>query len=104
MKNTIKDLPKSQKEISVEISAEEMEKYLDKALDKLAKDIKLDGFRDGKVPRDVAKKKLGDFAVFEEASQFAIENSFLEVVKENKLNPLGQPKAEITKAATAMVN
>ena len=99
MKNTIKDLPKSQKEISVEISVEEMEKYMNQALDKLAKNIKLDGFRNGKVPKDVAEKQLGDAAIFEEASQFAIQNSYLEIIKENKLNPLGQPKAEITKAA-----
>lgn len=99
MKNTIKDLPKSQKEISVEISVEEMEKYMNQALDKLAKNIKLDGFRAGKVPKDVAEKQLGDAAIFEEASQFAIQNSYMEIIKENKLNPLGQPKAEITKAA-----
>ena len=99
MKNTIKDLPKSQKEISVEISVEEMEKYMSKALDKLSKNIKLDGFREGKVPKDVAKKQLGDAAIFEEASQFAIQNSYLEIIKENKLSPLGQPKADITKAA-----
>ena len=99
MKNTIKDLPKSQKEITVEISVEEMEKYMNNALDKLAKNIKLDGFRDGKVPKDVAEKQLGDAAIFEEASHEAIEKSYLEIIKENKLNPLGQPKAEITKAA-----
>jgi len=99
MKNTIKDLPKSQKEISVEISVEEMEKYMNQALDKLSKNIKLDGFRDGKVPKGVAEKQLGDAAIFEEASQLAIQNSYFEIIKENKLNPLGQPKAEITKAA-----
>ena len=99
MKNTIKDLPKSQKEISVEISVEEMEKYMNQALDKLSKNIKLDGFRDGKVPKGVAEKQLGDAAIFEEASQFAIQDSYLKIIKENKLNPLGQPKAEITKAA-----
>ena len=99
MKNTIKDLPKSQKEISVEISIEEMEKYMNQALDKLSKNIKLDGFRDGKVPKGVAEKQLGDVAIFEEASQLAIQNSYFEIIKENKLNPLGQPKAEITKAA-----
>ena len=84
MKNTIKDLPKSQKEISVEISVEEMEEYMNKTLDKLAKNVKLDGFRDGKVPKAVAKKQLGDAAIFEEASQLAIQNSYLEIIKENK--------------------
>lgn len=99
MKNTIKDLEKSQKEISVEISVEEMEKYMSKALDKLAKNIKLDGFRDGKVPKAVAEKQLGDDAILGEANQLAIEDSYFKIIKENKLNPLGQPKVEITKSA-----
>lgn len=99
MKTQIKNLPKSQKEISVEISVEEMEKYINKALDKLAKNIKVDGFRNGKVPQDVAKKQLGETAIFEEAAHEAIETTYLKTIKENKLNPIGQPKAEITKSA-----
>jgi len=99
MKNDIKDLPKLQKEISVEISVEEMEEYKDKALNKLSKNVKVDGFRQGKVPKDVAKKEIGDFAIFEEATHDAIEKSYLEIIKENKFEPIGQPKAEITKSA-----
>lgn len=99
MKTQIKDLPKSQKEISVEIPVEEMEKYLDRALDKMSKEIKLDGFRDGKVPKDIVRKRLGEPALFQEASGIAIESSYSEIIEENKLSPLGQPKAEITKAA-----
>ena len=99
MKSEIKDLEKSQKEISVEISVEEMEKYMDKALEKLSKNVKADGFRAGKVPKDVAKKQLGELAIFEEASHVAIEKSYLEVIEENKLSPIGHPKAEITKTA-----
>ncbi len=99
MKSEIKDLEKSQKEISVEISVEEMEKYMKKALDKMSKNVKADGFRAGKVPKDVAKKQIGDLAIFEEATHDAIEKSYLEVIEKNKLNPIGHPKAEITKTA-----
>jgi trigger factor len=99
MKTEIKDLSKSQKEINVEISVEEMEEYKNRALEKMSKDVRIDGFRQGKVPKDVAKKQIGDFAIFEEASHIAIEDSYLKIIKDNKLDPIGQPKAEITKAA-----
>ncbi|NOQ67910.1 trigger factor [Patescibacteria group bacterium] len=99
MKTEIKNLPKSQKEITVEIPIEEMEKYTDQALDKMSKNIKIDGFRDGKVPRDVAQKQLGEPVIFEEATHIAIESSYLKIIKENKLEPIGQPKADVTKAA-----
>ena len=99
METNIKNLPKSQKELTIEIPVEEMEKYVNKALDKMSKIVKADGFRQGKVPKDIARKKLGEPAVFEEAVHIAIETTYLETIKENKLNPIGQPKADITKSA-----
>jgi trigger factor len=99
MKTEIKNLPKSQKEIIVEISAEEMEKYKDKALSKLSKNVRADGFRDRKVPKDIAQKQIGDGAIFEEATHMAIESSYLETIEKNKLETIGQPKADITKVA-----
>ncbi|MCK5332785.1 trigger factor [Candidatus Parcubacteria bacterium] len=99
MKSEIKDLERSQKEIIVEISTEEMEQYIDKALEKMSKNVKTDGFRAGKVPKDVAKKQIGDLALFEEATHIAIESSYLKIIEENKLSPIGHPKAEITKTA-----
>ena len=99
MKTQIKNLPKSQKEISVEIPVEEMEKHTDKAINKLSSAHKFDGFRQGKAPKDVVKQQLGEFVIFEEATKIAVESSYAEVLEKNKLNPLGQPKAEITKAA-----
>ena len=99
MKTQIKNLPKSQKEISVEIPVEEMEKYSDKAIGKFSSAHKFDGFRQGKAPKNVIEQQLGKLTIFEEATKIAVESSYLEILKENKLNPLGQPKAEITKAA-----
>ncbi len=99
MKVQIKNLPKSQKELIIEISVEEMEKYKNKALEKISKNVKADGFREGKVPKDIARKQVGEMAIFEEATNMAIESSYLEAIKENKLEPIGQPKAEITKVA-----
>ncbi|MCK5413192.1 MAG: trigger factor [Candidatus Pacebacteria bacterium] len=99
MKSEINDLEKSQKEIIVEISTEEMEKYMEKALEKMSKNVKADGFRAGKVPKDVAKKQIGELALFEEATHEAIESSYLKIIEENKLSPIGHPKADITKSA-----
>lgn len=100
MKNTIKDLEKSRKEISVLIENEEMHKYVEKAADEIAKTVVLDGFRKGKVPKDIVKQKVGMVKIYEEAAHIAIEESYLEILKENKsIIPIGQPKAEIIKMA-----
>ncbi|MDD3190080.1 MAG: trigger factor [Candidatus Pacebacteria bacterium] len=100
MENTIKDLEKSQKEISVTVSNDEMQKYIEKATGEIAKSIELDGFRKGKVPKDVVRQKIDAEKIYEEATQIAIEETYLEILKANpKIVPLGQPRAEIIKMA-----
>lgn len=100
MTNSIKDLEKSQKEITVQIPAIEMEKYVERALDRIQSSVELDGFRKGKAPKDIVKQKIGEMKILEEASHIAIEESYLEILTANKdIFPLGQPKAEIIKMA-----
>lgn len=98
MKTQIKNLPKSQKEMLIEVSTDEMENYMNKAANRLSQSREFDGFRKGKAPRYIVEQRLGKYKVFEEATQIAIEDSYSKAVKENKLTPIGQPKAEITKA------
>lgn len=100
MENTIKDLEKSQKEISVKVPEAEMQKYVDKATEEIAKNIELDGFRKGKVPKEVVKQKIAVEKIYEEAAHIAIEETYLEFLKANtNIIPLGQPKAEVIKMA-----
>lgn len=100
MENTIKDLEKSQKEISVTVSDAEMQKYVEKATEEIAKSVKLDGFRQGKVPKDIVMQKVGMEKIYEEASHMAIEETYLDILKATPdMIPLGQPKAEIVKMA-----
>lgn len=100
MENTIKDLEKSQKEISVKVPIEEMQKYIEKATNEIAKSVELDGFRKGKVPVDVARQKVGEAKIYEEAAHIAIEETYLAILKASpEMIPLGQPRAEIIKMA-----
>lgn len=100
MENTIKDLEKSQKEISVKVSSDDMQKYVEKAAEEMAQHIEIDGFRKGKVPKEIVKQKIPQEKIYEEAAHIAIEETYLEVLKANPgIIPLGQPRAEITKLA-----
>ncbi len=99
MKTTIKNLPKSQKEIEVEISVEEMKNYVEQATKKLSQEIKIDGFRPGKVPLEIVKQKIGELGIYQEAGDLAIKKTYLQAIEENKLEVIGQPKIEIIKIA-----
>ncbi|MCK5044363.1 trigger factor [Candidatus Parcubacteria bacterium] len=97
MKTDIKDLPNSQKEITVEISVEEMKNYVKEATDNISKEMKVDGFRPGKVPAEIVKQKINEAQIYQEAGELAIRKTYLQILKESGLEVIGQPKVDLTK-------
>ena len=65
----------------------------------ISKEIKVAGFRAGKAPRDVVEKKVGSNMILEEAAQKAIQGTYPQVLDKEKIEAIGQPKAEILKIA-----
>lgn len=100
MKVEKKDLKKSQIELIVELSFKEFEPYLEKGAKRLSKEVKIDGFRNGKVPYDVLKQKIGEMSIYEEAARVAINKTIEDAVKQNTDKQMvGQPKVDIVKLA-----
>ena len=97
METKIKDLKNSQKEIEVEISVVEMEDYIKEAITKLSGEMKVDGFRPGKVPAEIVKQKLSEVQIYQEAGDLAINKTYLQIIKESKLEVIGRPQVDITK-------
>ena len=101
MKVTRKDLEKSQIELLVEVSAEELAPYISKGAESLSKEIKIEGFRPGKVPADVLKQKIGEMAILEEAARLLINKQIFSIIDENIKDKevVGQPEVDIAKLA-----
>lgn len=100
MKIEKNDLGKSQIELKVELSSEEFKPYIAKGAAEVSKEVKIDGFRPGKVPYEVLKKKIGEMTILEEAARLAINKILGKVIEENiEGQPVGTPKVEIVKLA-----
>jgi len=101
MQVTKKDLEKSQIELTVELSVEELAPYIEKGAQKVSQEVKIEGFRPGKVPFDVLKQKIGEMTILEEAAHLAIHKTIDEAVEKNTLGlqAVGQPQVNITKLA-----
>ncbi len=97
MEYEIKDKAKSQKEIEVIISPDEMEKYLEKAAKKLSSETEIKGFRPGKAPINIVKEVIGEERVWHEASNEAINGSYPEIVRKEKIDVISSPEIEIVK-------
>ncbi len=100
MNITKKDLEKSQVELTVELTVEELKPYIKLGAEKVSQEVKIDGFRPGKIPYEVLKSKVGETAILEEAARIAINKTIDKAIKENiDGQPVGQPQVNITKLA-----
>ena len=86
------------KQVNYKVTGEEWTEAKDKAFAKLSKKVKVDGFRAGKVPRNVFEKKFGTGDIISEAMEEKIEEKYAQTIMEDKLVPVVEPKLEIVKA------
>ena len=75
----------------------EFEPFYKKALDELRKNLKLPGFRDGMVPPEIAKEKIGEKRITDFGIEMLVNEKYREFIKDNKIEIIGQPKFELVK-------
>ncbi|MEM0952670.1 MAG: trigger factor [Pseudomonadota bacterium] len=82
-----------ERRLTVGVPAERVENEVNSRLQRAAKNIKLDGFRPGKVPMKVIKQRFGA-GVRQEVIGEVMSQSFYEAVNQENLRPAGQPNIE----------
>ncbi len=84
------------REFTVVISAKDINEKTEVRLNELGQNIKVPGFRPGKVPMSVLKQRYGQ-NVMGEVLERAVQDSSSQALQERGLRPAMQPKVEITK-------
>ena len=79
---------------SVLVPAAEIDATRDKRLAALGRDLRIPGFRPGKVPMSVVKKRYGT-AVTGEVLEEQVQNATRDLLTERGLRPALQPKVEL---------
>ncbi len=82
-----------ERRLTVGVPAERIESEIDTRLQKAAKNVRLAGFRPGKVPMKVMRQRFGA-GVRQEVMGEVVSQSFQEAVIQEKLRPAGQPSIE----------
>ena len=82
-----------ERKLTVSVPAEEVDSAVDKKLAEAAQNVRLPGFRPGKVPMSVMKQRFGP-GVRQEVLGDVINQSFQEAVMTESLRPAGQPSIE----------
>lgn len=93
-----KNLPKQTVELTITIPKEDIESEYKKAFTQLQKDLTVQGFRKGKVPKDIAEKNLPREDVYDKLIRNYMPDVYSEIVKKEDLKPIISPRVELTKA------
>lgn len=72
------------KEFTIEIKGKEWEEAQDQAFQKAVKTVKIDGFRKGKVPKDIFLKKYGKESLYLDAADRVLPKAYDKMLKEHK--------------------
>ncbi|HOA06321.1 MAG TPA: trigger factor [Spirochaetota bacterium] len=91
-----KKLENASIELEIEVEKESIQSKYESAFTKIRSEAAIDGFRKGKVPMDIIKKKFTAKAD-EIACDDIIRETYLAAVKEKNYNPISYPKIEFDK-------
>ena len=97
MKSTVETLSPTRVRLSIEVPFADLEPNVRKAYRTISEQIRVPGFRPGKVPARLIDRRIGRAAVLEEAARDAIPEHLLTAIREHDVKPLGTPSVEITK-------
>ena len=89
-----KDLGDSRVRVEVEVPPETLEKELETAAGALGRELKIPGFRKGKVPPQVVLQRVGREAVLDEAVRRGLPGWYEQAVADAGIAAVGDPELD----------
>ena len=96
MKTDVEELSPTRVRLSVEVPFDELKPSLDKAYREVGRQVRIPGFRPGRVPPPVIDRRVGRDVVLSQAVNDAMPDLYAKAVAEGDVSALGQPEVEIT--------
>jgi len=97
VKTDVEELSPTRVKLTVEVPFDELKHNLDHAYKDVAKQVRIPGFRPGRVPPSIIDQRVGRGAVLEQAVNEAVPELYGKALEEHEVFALGQPELEITK-------
>lgn len=82
-----------ERQLTIGVPADEIEREVEQRLQQAAKTVRINGFRPGKVPAKVVKKRYGA-SVRQEVLGEVMRNSYVEAIGKEGIAPIGYPRFE----------
>jgi trigger factor len=95
VKTSITELPESRVRVQAEVPADEVERRVNEAARQLGRQMRVPGFRKGKVPAPIVIRRLGRRAVLDEALSSALGRWYADAIEEAGIAPVGNPELDM---------
>src|SRR5215218_7871028 len=96
MKTSVTELGDSRVRVDVGIEPDAVEQRVERAARRLAKDMRMPGFRKGKVPPQLVMQRVGRGAVLEEALRESLPEWYERALLDAGITPVGDPKLDVS--------
>jgi trigger factor len=95
VKTTVTELPESRVRVEAEVPADEVERRVQQAARELGRQMRVPGFRKGKVPPPVVIRRLGRETVLDEALRSSLGGWYAEAIDGSGISPVGEPELDV---------
>ncbi|MGN6373471.1 MAG: trigger factor [Solirubrobacteraceae bacterium] len=95
LKTTVTELPDSRVRVQVEVPPSEVEARIERKARELGREMKLPGFRRGKVPAPLVIQRVGREAVLEEAVRDTLGNWYADAIESSGIVPVFDPQLDL---------
>jgi trigger factor len=95
VKTTTTELPESRVRVEAEVPPDEVERRLQQTARKLGSQLKIPGFRKGKVPPPVVVNRIGREAVLDEAVRGSLGAWYVDAIDAAGIDPVGDPTLDL---------
>lgn len=92
---TVTELPESRVRVAAEVSPAELERRLQESAGKIGREMRLPGFRKGKIPPPVVIRQVGREAVLDEAIRGSIGRWYSNAIDASGIAPVGEPDLDL---------
>jgi trigger factor len=96
VKTNITELPDSRVRVEVEVPTEALERELKSAASDLGREMRVPGFRSGKVPAEVVLRQVGRDAVLDEAVRRGLPGWYEEALADAGIQTVGDPQVDLS--------
>jgi trigger factor len=95
VKTTTTELPESRVRVEAEVPSDEVERRLQQTARKLGSQLKIPGFRKGKVPPPVVVNRIGRETVLDETVRGALGSWYVDAIDAAGIDPVGDPTLDL---------